>query len=71
MKTFISPVDGWKIPFYVGSAVALFGTIARRALKETPEFVRTIDKMTARKKIGDFYLILNHYKLDRNVLCNV
>lgn len=62
---FLAPENGWKIPFYIGSGVAVLGTIARRTLKETPEFVKSIDKISPPKKILDLYLSLDFKK--RNI----
>ncbi len=50
-----SPENGWKIPFYIGSGVAVLGTIARKTLKETPEFVKTLQKNAERRKLRDIY----------------
>ena len=56
---FLSPENGWKIPFYIGSGVAVLGTIARRTLKEAPEFVRTLEKRAPKRKFLDLYLSLD------------
>ncbi|MCX7338322.1 MAG: MFS transporter [Alphaproteobacteria bacterium] len=55
----MSPENGWKIPFYIGSGVAVIGTIARKTLKETPEFVKTLEKKKTKRKFLDLYLSLN------------
>lgn len=51
----LSPENGWKIPFYIGSGIAVLGTIARKTLKETPEFVKTLQKNAERRKISDIF----------------
>ncbi|MBY0280781.1 MAG: MFS transporter [Alphaproteobacteria bacterium] len=56
---FLSPQNGWKIPFYIGSGVAVLGTIARRTLKEAPEFVKTLEKKKKKRKFLDLYLSLD------------
>ncbi|MDP3371580.1 MAG: MFS transporter [Candidatus Paracaedibacteraceae bacterium] len=56
---YLSPEDGWKIPFYIGSGVAVLGTIARKTLKETPEFLRELQKRKKRKKMIEHYTSLN------------
>ncbi len=56
---FLSPENGWKIPFYIGSGVAVLGTIARRTLKEAPEFVRALEKRAPKRKFLDLYLSLD------------
>jgi MHS family proline/betaine transporter-like MFS transporter len=63
---FISPENGWKLPFYIGSGVAVLGTIARKTLKEAPEFVKTLQKKTKKKKFLDLYLSLDFR--NRNIL---
>lgn len=60
----LSPENGWKIPFYIGSGVAVLGTIARKTLKETPEFIKTLHTKTE-KRASDLYKTLN-YK-NRNI----
>lgn len=54
-----SPENGWKIPFYIGSGVAVLGTIARKTLKETPEFLKTLESHTKKKGITDLYSSMN------------
>ncbi len=56
----LSPEDGWKIPFYIGSGIAVLGTIARKTLKETPEFIKTLEHNAKRKKAIDLYKSLNY-----------
>ncbi len=51
----LSPEHGWKIPFYIGSGVAVLGTIARKTLKETPEFIKTLQANESRRKFFDIY----------------
>ncbi|MBA4249741.1 MAG: hypothetical protein C0432_03115 [Candidatus Puniceispirillum sp.] len=55
----LSPENGWKIPFYIGSGIAVLGTIARKTLKETPEFLKTLQENAERKKIIDFFSEIN------------
>lgn len=55
----LSPESGWKIPFYIGSGIAVLGTIARKTLKETPEFLITLQENAKRKKIIDFFSEIN------------
>jgi len=62
---FLSPENGWKIPFYLGSGVAVLGTIARKTLKETPEFLKTLHAKTQKKRASDLYKTIN-YK-NRNI----
>lgn len=62
---FLSPENGWKIPFYIGSGVAVLGTIARKTLKETPEFLRTLHSKAEKRKASDLYKTIN-YK-NRNI----
>ncbi len=47
---FLSPENGWKLPFYIGSGIAVIGTIARKTLKETPEFISAIEKKFGKKR---------------------
>jgi len=56
---FLSPENGWKLPFYIGSGVAVLGTIARRTLKEAPEFVKALAEKNAKRKFSDLYLSIN------------
>ena len=56
---FLSPEQGWKLPFYIGSGVAVLGTIARKTLKETPEFVKALEQRTAEKNFNNLYRSLN------------
>ena len=62
---FLSPENGWKIPFYIGSGVAVLGTIARKTLKEPPDFLKTLHSREKKKRPADFYGSLN-YK-NRNI----
>ncbi|WP_165380398.1 MFS transporter [Candidatus Finniella inopinata] len=55
----LSPENGWKLPFYIGSGVAVLGTIARRTLKEAPEFVKALAEKKVKKKFSDLYLSIN------------
>ncbi len=52
---YLSPEEGWKLPFYIGSGVAVLGTIARRALKETPEFLKAIHNRERRRTVANLY----------------
>lgn len=54
-----SPENGWKIPFYIGSGVAVLGTIARKTLKETPEFLKALESRTKKKGMTDLYSSMN------------
>ena len=56
---YLSPEEGWKLPFYIGSGVAVLGTIARKTLKETPEFLKTLHNRTQRKKVKEHYSSIN------------
>lgn len=62
---FLSPENGWKIPFYIGSGVAVLGTIARKTLKETPEFLKTLHSKIEKRKASDVYKTIS-YK-NRNI----
>ncbi len=55
----LSPENGWKIPFYIGSGVAVLGTVARKALKETPDFLKTLAHRAKKKGAGDLYAAIN------------
>lgn len=60
---YLSPEQGWKIPFYIGSGVAVLGTIARKTLKETPEFLKALqirEKNHEKTKATTFYTSLNY-----------
>lgn len=64
----MSPENGWKVAFYIGSGVAVVGTIARKTLKETPEFVKSLEKWNHKKnnrKASDLYKVIT-YK-NRNI----
>lgn len=61
-----SPHDGWKIPFYIGSAVAVLGTMARKTLKESSEFLEAAHVNSNKNKIKELYSSLN-FK-NRNIL---
>jgi MFS family permease len=37
---FLRPQDGWRYVFFLGSAIAVIGMVARTRLKETPEFIK-------------------------------
>ncbi len=50
MCMFLSPENGWKIPFYIGSGVAVVGTIARKTLIEPLEFTAAIEKKFGKKR---------------------
>lgn len=63
---FLSPENGWKIPFYIGSGVAVLGTIARKTLKETPEFLKTLEGKAKKRKFNELYSSIN-YK-NRNIV---
>ena len=63
---FLSPENGWKIPFYIGSGVAVLGTIARKTLKETPEFLKTLDGKAKKRSFGQLHSSIS-YK-NRNIL---
>lgn len=54
----LSPENGWKIPFYIGSAIAVLGTIARKILKETPEFLKTLQNNAKRRTVTDVFSTL-------------
>ncbi|MES2608192.1 MAG: MFS transporter [Pseudomonadota bacterium] len=56
---YLSPEQGWKIPFYIGSGVAVLGTIARKTLKETPEFLKSLQERE-KTKATTFYTSLNY-----------
>lgn len=55
----LSPEYGWQIPFYIGSGVAVLGTVARKTLKETPDFLKALALRTKKKGVGDLYSSLN------------
>ncbi len=57
---YLSPEEGWKLPFYIGSGVAVLGTIARRALKETPEFLKAIHNRERRRTAPKIYQSINY-----------
>ncbi len=40
----IDPENGWRWAFYMGSGIAVIGSIARTRLRETPEFIQAIQK---------------------------
>lgn len=59
----LSPEEGWKLPFYIGSGVAVLGAFARRTLKETPDFLKVRQERgeNSRKiKIKEFYASLDY-----------
>ena len=62
----LSPETGWKLPFYIGSGIAVLGTIARKTLKETPEFIKVLEKNVKRRKASELYKSLD-YK-NKNIL---
>ncbi len=40
----LRPEDGWRYVFFIGSGIAVIGSIARTRLKESPEFLKAIQK---------------------------
>lgn len=62
---YLSPEQGWKIPFYIGSGVAVLGTIARKTLKETPEFLKALHEGEKKRKAKNFYKSLDYH--NRNI----
>jgi len=62
---YLSPEEGWKLPFYIGSGVAVLGTIARRTLKETPEFLKALQEGEKKRNAKDFYKSINYH--NRNI----
>ncbi len=42
---FIRPEDGWRYVFFLGSGVAVVGSIARTRLRESPEFLAATQKI--------------------------
>lgn len=55
----MDPESGWRWAFYLGSGIAVVGSIARTQLKETPEFIRALH----RKKSNDIKV------LDKTIPC--
>ncbi len=45
----IRPDDGWRYIFFLGSAIAVIGSIARTKLKESPEYLVAIKKVSPKK----------------------
>jgi MFS family permease len=38
--TFVDPINGWRYAFVIGASIAVLGSLARKDLKETPEFLK-------------------------------
>ena len=46
----------WRIAFWVGSAIALAGTIARTKLRETPEFIASKNQIRSKNLVNENHL---------------
>lgn len=46
----LNPEDGWRYVCFVGSAIAVVGSLARTRLKESPEFLKAINKIKNQEK---------------------
>ena len=47
---FIRPDDGWRYVFFLGSGIAVIGSMARTRLKESPEFLNALKKANVTKR---------------------
>jgi MFS family permease len=47
----IDPENGWRWAFFLGSGIAVIGSIARTRLRETPEFIQAIQKKKLKPEI--------------------
>ena len=48
---FFFPTNGWMVPFWIGSLLAILGVWARQALHETPSFIHALQRY--KKKIPE------------------
>lgn len=62
MLMLLHPEDGWRYVFYLGSAIAIIGMIARTRLKETPEFLEATKVRKKQETKESFVKSLAHYK---------
>ncbi len=62
MLMLLRPDDGWRYVFYLGSAIAVIGMIARTRLKETPEFLEASKLYKREDKKSTFLKSLLHYQ---------
>lgn len=63
----IRPEDGWRYIFFLGSAIAVIGSIARTKLKESPKFLVAIKRVN--KKQEKILTLLKAFQISkRNVI---
>lgn len=61
------PSWGWRIPFVIGSLIALFGFYIRRGISESPEFDQVKQKLAVKKNpLKDVFL-----KMPFSALCTI
>lgn len=57
---FIRPEDGWRYVFFLGSGIAVVGSIARTRLRESPEFLEAIKKISLHKQKKKVLMTFSH-----------
>ena len=63
----LRPDDGWRYVFFIGSAIAVIGSVARTKLKESPEFLEAISKIKQQSKAKEM-IFKSFIKYRKNIL---
>lgn len=66
--TITDPVNGWRYAFIIGASIAVLGSLARKDLKETPEFMKKKSIFTDSEKTKYIENKINKFRI-KNISC--